>query len=340
MRKYLTFMLMICFISVFSHCGRSRTATVSSTVPDPPARYYVNPVISQSTPDPTVIRDLQTGLYFLYGTEDTRNIPIYRSENLVDWTLTGTVFTDEVRPKGNLWAPEICRIKDKYVLFYSLWNGDVWTSLIGYAVADSPQGPFMDKGTVIKSRDIGVEQSIDQYYIEDKGKSYLFWGSFRNIYAVELDITDELVITVKEETKQQITGNAFEGTNIYRYKGYYYLFASIGDFTNDTYRTVVGRSSNLLGPYADKEGKLMLDNGYEVVMGNSEQFYGLGHNAGLVEDDAGQTWMFYHGYERQTKKGRYVFLDKVFWDDQDWPYIQGGISSTKAVIPVIHKDGF
>ena len=295
-------------------------------------------MIKKSTPDPTVIRDPKTNIYYLYGTEDTRNIPIYQSKDLVNWELSGTVFTDNTRPNGNIWAPEISRIKNKYVLFYSLWNGNVWDSWIGYAVADSPKGPFVNKGAIIQSRDIGVEQSIDQYYYEEGGKSYMFWGSFRNLYAVELDVTDNLAITAKKETKQQIAGNAFEGTNIYKHNGYYYLFASIGNFEDDTYRTVVGRSTSLLGPYADKKGKLMLNNGYEFVLGNSEQFYGLGHNAGLVEDDANQTWMLYHGYETQTKKGRYVFLDQVKWDEQGWPYIQGGVPSMGAEAPIINKE--
>jgi arabinan endo-1,5-alpha-L-arabinosidase len=35
--------------------------------------------------------------------------------------------------------------------------------------------------------EIGVQNSIDPFYIEDDGKKYLFWGSFRGIYAIELN---------------------------------------------------------------------------------------------------------------------------------------------------------
>lgn len=337
MKKYfilfiLTFCTMIC-------CGSSDDGDSQKTTPPTPkpiTKYYINPVIKQSIPDPSVIRDPETRNYYLYGTEDTRNIPIYMSEDLVNWGLVGTVFTENTRPNGNIWAPEICRIKNKYVLFYSLWNGNVWDSFIGYAISDSPRGPFVNMGPIIQSRDIDVEQSIDQFYYEENGKFYMFWGSFRNLYVVELDITANLAITAKKETKKQIAGNAFEGTNIYKHNGYYYLFASIGNFEDDTYRTVVGRSENILGPYVDKQGKLMLNNGYEILLGNSNQFYGLGHNAGLIEDDDNQTWILYHGYEAQTKKGRYVFLDKVQWDNQDWPYIQGGVPSMGAEAPIIN----
>ena len=59
---------------------------------------YNNPVIKSSTPDPTVIR-ANDGYFYLYGTEDMSNMPIYRSRNLVDWTFVGTAFTDATRPK-------------------------------------------------------------------------------------------------------------------------------------------------------------------------------------------------------------------------------------------------
>ena len=37
-----------------------------------------------SLPDPSVIEG-DDGYYYLYATEDIRNLPIHRSKNLVDW---------------------------------------------------------------------------------------------------------------------------------------------------------------------------------------------------------------------------------------------------------------
>ena len=82
------------------------------------AQVYRNPVINVSVPDPTVIR-AKDGYFYLYGTENIRNLPIYRSSNLVDWSFVGTAFTDETRPqwnpKGNIWAPSISYIHGKYL---------------------------------------------------------------------------------------------------------------------------------------------------------------------------------------------------------------------------------
>ena len=106
-------------------------------------------MVTADAPDPSVIR-AGDGKYYLYATG--HGYSIFRSDDLVSWKRIGPVFTDETWPsairngrRGDLWAPEIRRIDDKYVLFYTLWFGDVKYSVIGYAVADNPQGPFVDK---------------------------------------------------------------------------------------------------------------------------------------------------------------------------------------------------
>lgn len=55
------------------------------------------------------------------ATEDIRNLPIHRSANLVDWEFVGTAFTDSTRPTFQqlIWAPDIRKIGDKYVLYYA-----------------------------------------------------------------------------------------------------------------------------------------------------------------------------------------------------------------------------
>ena len=305
--------------------------------------YYSNPVVASDAPDPSVIR-ADDGTYYLYATG--KGYSIFRSTDLVNWERVGTAFDDDTWPsairndrRGALWAPEIRRIGDKYVLFYTLWFGDVKYSLIGYATADSPEGPFNDQGILIDSQEIGVLQSIDQFYFEDGGKAWIFWGSFRDIYAMELDVTPDAVITPKPETKRRFAGTAYEGTNLYKRDGWYYFFASTGDYaggTESTYRTVVARSRDLMGPYLDKDGNNILDNGFTVVLDRNDKFSGPGHNAGLIEDADGRTWMFYHAYDNANPEaGRLGMIDEVLWDADGWPYIEGGTPSSTAIAPAI-----
>lgn len=308
-------------------------------------KYYNNPVIPVSVPDPTVLRAAD-GYFYLYGTENIRNLPIYRSKDLVEWEQRGTVFTDETRPTdvegASLWAPEIRYINGKYLLLYSLakW-GEHWVSTIGYATADSPEGPFTARGVVFSSKDVNVENSIDEFLYEENGKYYMLWGSFFGLYLMELNVTDDLTVTPKLETKQQIAGNAFEAMNLWKRNGYYYLFASIGsccEGANSTYTMVVGRSKNLAGPYLSKDGGTMMDNAYTVVISKSSAFVGPGHNSILQEDDNGDTWTLYHAFRAdRPEDGRMVLLDRVLWDEDGWPYVKDGQASIKAVCPVINK---
>ena len=54
---------------------------------------------------------------------------------------------------------------------------------VGVATSERPEGPFVDRGAMFTSETIGVNNSIDQFYIEDGGKKYLVWGSFwGNLY--------------------------------------------------------------------------------------------------------------------------------------------------------------
>ena len=299
---------------------------------------YTNPVINMSLPDPTIIK-AQDGYFYLYATENTRNTPIYRSKNLVDWTFSGTAFTDATRPtfepKGGLWAPDIEYINGQYVLYYSMsvWGGE-WTCGIGVAVASKPEGPFTDKGMLFRSNEIGVQNSIDQFYIEENGHKYLFWGSFRGIYATELS-EDGLSLKNGAE-KKQIAGTAFEGTYIYKKDGYYYLFASVGtccEGVKSTYQLVVGRSQSLFGPYFDKTGKNMMDNGYSLVIGSSDRFVGNGHCSEIVQDDSGNDWIFYHGVDTQNPQGRVLMLDQVRWDKEGWPYVENSKPSLSSKKP-------
>lgn len=95
-------------------------------------------------------------------------MPIHRSKDLVHWNFVGTAFTDKTRPafepKGGLWAPDINKIGDKYVMYYSMstWGGE-WTCGIGIATADKPEGPFTDLGKLFRSNEIKIQNCIDPF---------------------------------------------------------------------------------------------------------------------------------------------------------------------------------
>lgn len=326
-------------------CLWGGAAAHAQTQPTSSTMTYQNPVINYSLPDPTVIQG-GDGYFYLYATENIRNLPIHRSADLVNWESLGTAFTDSTRPtfepKGNLWAPDMNKIGNQYVMYYSMstWGGE-WTCGIGIATANRPEGPFKDHGKLFRSNEINIQNCIDPFYIEDRGKKYLFWGSFHGIYGTELAADG---LSLKKGAKvQRIAGDAYEGAYIHKRKDAYYLFASIGrccEGLKSTYTTVVGRSKSLFGSYVDKQGGAMMNDRHEVLIQKNEAFVGTGHNSEIVTDRNGADWMFYHAVSVANPEGRVLMLDRVNWGKNGWPIVEGTSPSLRSSAPAFPSSAF
>jgi arabinan endo-1,5-alpha-L-arabinosidase len=295
---------------------------------------YQNPVFEPVLADPSVIK-ADDGFYYAYGTEDawgddpkTKLVPIIKSKDLINWEYVGEAFEKKPRWKGagSLWAPDIAKINDKYYLFYSL---SIWGDSdpgIGVAISDNPAGPFDDRGKLFTSEEIGVKNSIDPFYYEHEGIPYLLWGSFHGIYGIELS-SDKL--GVKGE-KFQLAGDAYEAPYIIERDGFFYFFGSKGsccEGENSTYHVAVARSDSFKGPYVDKEGTSLLDNGGNVILKADEsgKFVGPGHNA-IVTDSKGVDWIVYHAIDKEEPllwtgaSRRPLMIDPLIWKD-GWPSV-------------------
>ena len=301
---------------------------------------YTNPVFDQDTPDPTVVQ-APDGTFYAYGTGGTCR----KSTDLVHWTDEGVAlerptWNDSVRTDKNgkqhpmrfsLWALDVSRVKkDRYLVYYAsaFWGNETRTGL-GVAEGTSPTH-FTDCGRMFRSTEIGVQNSIDPCYVEEGRRKYLVWGSFSGLYMGQLSKDGKQLKHPNELT--QLAGKAFEGAMIFKRGGYYYLFASVGtccEGERSTYRTVVGRSRRLAGPYVDRQGGRMLDNHYETVIKGNDRWRGPGHNSEIITDKKGQTWLLYHAFDAQDpSKGRVLLLDRLLWDQDGWPSVAGGTPST------------
>lgn len=307
-----------------------------------------NPVLRVNAADPSLLDDRErSGYYYLYVTGDgAHDIPVYRSSDLVDWELVGDAFPDGyTRTWGEswagMWAPDINYIGGKYVLYYSMgcWN-EPMLSESGVAVSDSPEGPFTDieGNPLLNYENCNVFNPIDVDFFDDGDRKYIFWGSYKlsddpdvdyGIYAIE--VTDDGLAVKEGASKIKIAGNQLEGVQVVKHDGKYYLFASTGSTlagAGSTYRVVVGKADNVLGPYYGPDGAPMLDNdGYDnhILSGDGTFFFGTGHNSGLVKDDAGQYWMAYHSLWIGTGElnVRCLCIDKVKWLGE-WPRTETG----------------
>ena len=325
------------FLSLVLGMAAALTACAAGETPT-----YQNPVIKYSLPDPSVIR-AHDNYFYLYATEDTHNVPIYRSKDLVTWRYAGTAFTDATRPMdmvpdGGIWAPDINYIDGRYVLYYSksTWGGS-WEAGIGVAWSTRPNGGFHEAHKLFVSNEIGIENCIDPFFMQDDdGRNYLFFGSFHDIYAIEL--TADGLNVMDDAVPTKIAGGLIEATMIYKHDGYFYLVGSTGtccEGANSTYRLVMSRSKNLLGPYVDRNGRSAIGDNFSPLLNKSPYVYGPGHCSRFVTDDAGQTWMVYHGYMADdVDAGRVTYLDRIQWGKDGWPQVQSMRPSTEAEVPL------
>lgn len=306
--------------------------------PDALTLTYVNPVFQPVLADPTVVK--ANGFFYAYGTEDNWGteggyhlVPVLKSKDLVNWTYQSNAFQRKPswKPQGGIWAPDVTEVDGKYLMYYSYSTWGDSNPGIGLAIADKPEGPFTDQGKVFDSKDMGVNNSIDPFFMEENGVKYVFWGSFHGLYAVQLSEDGRHPVG----DKVHVAFNHLEGVYIYKRNGFYYLFGSEGsccEGASSSYRVKVGRSSQLMGPYVDKSGNKLVDGPYGelILRGNdgTEGFAGPGHNAEIVTDDKGTDWLLYHGMMKSNARlsngtnRRSLMLDKITWVNE-WPQIQG-----------------
>lgn len=344
--KLITNILLIAFASIFSVVAQNKPLEETeqlATANSQEQPSYQNPIFEPDFADPTIIRATD-GWFYGYGTENTWTdgvhhiVPIIKSKNLVQWQFVKDAFATRPTWKkdGGIWAPDVSVVNGKYYMYYSFSTWGDSNPGIGLAIADQPQGPFIDKGKVFDSKTSGVENGIDPYFIQvkvgKKFKSYLFWGSFHGIYGVEL--AKDLKTTVGSKFK--IAGNAFEAAYIHKKNGKFYFFGSLGsccEGANSQYKVAVAVAKDIKGPYYDKNGAAILNDnqlGTLFLSGNKALgWVGPGHNSKIITDKAGNDFFLYHAIDvsKPLLPGgatrRPLMMDKINWVN-GWPEIVNG----------------
>lgn len=266
-----------------------------------------------------------------------RGVPSLRSKDLVDWQPGPRVFDQppgwiarEVpENRGVYWAPDVMKVGDRYLLYYSVSSFGKMDSAIGLATSptldpDAPAYRWTDHGVVVRSREGGDFNAIDPaVFQDDDGTLWLAFGSqWSGLKGVELDPATGKRLHPEEPMTPLATGVPIEAAYLARHRGRYYLFVNRGSCCQgdrSTYHIQVGRSDDLPGPYLDREGKALLEGGGTTVL---EQrigpLTGPGH-AGLVEKD-GRTWFTCHFEADRRMAGKATFAVMPFaWSNDGWP---------------------
>jgi hypothetical protein len=298
--------------------------------PKPP---YANPVVPFDCPDPGVVSVGDPPVYYAVCTGGS--FPIRRSHDLVLWEDTGAAVLPEGKPPwaangGRNWAPELHAIGGRFVAYYTSVNGDNVLS-IGAAVADSPTGPFTDRGGPLLEHPQGV---IDATLARDHdGRPFLVYKIDGNAHGEPTPIlirelaSDGLSfapgapeVELLRNAPGTWEGGVVEAPWIVERDGTYYLFYS-GNVYDHRYRTGVARASAITGPY-EKLG--------DPILGNGAGWVGPGHGSVVPVGD--RLYFTYHAWhandagQHDGARGRVILLDEIAIVD-GWPRIHDGTPS-------------
>ncbi|MNO18386.1 Extracellular endo-alpha-(1-_5)-L-arabinanase 2 precursor [compost metagenome] len=249
-----------------------------------------NPEFSNvSVHDPSVIKVDDT--YYVFGS----HLASAKSKDLISWTqLSSGVaddnvlipnVTEELRDtlswaqSDTLWAPDVIQLPDgNFYMYYNACRGDSPLSAMGIAVSNKIEGPYKDKGIILKSGMAGIGNDGKIYdstkkpnvvdpdvFFDKNGKLWMVYGSYSGgIFILELDSNTGFPLPDQGYGKKLLGGNHARIEGPYMLYSpetdYYYLFLSYGGLdANGGYNIRVARSKNPDGPFEDSEGQTMID---------------------------------------------------------------------------------
>jgi arabinan endo-1,5-alpha-L-arabinosidase len=290
---------------------------------------------TQQVHDPFIAKD--GGTYYLFSTGI--GIGVRTSTDLLAWKGAGSVFaskpswittTDPGNP-NHLWAPEVRYFGGKFHLYYSASRFGSKQSCIGHATrASLGSGPdWVDDGEALLCSNLGGNQhdynAIDPSPFEgEDGQIWLafgsFWGGLKLVRLDEdgrRDGPDFFSLATRANT-------AVEAPQLHYRAPYYYLFESVDSCcqgVNSTYKIMVGRASDVEGPYVDVAGGSLAEGAGSLVLSGGARWRGPGHNAILV--DGARTYNVYHSYDADSNGVPTLRIADLTWTDDGWPISAG-----------------
>jgi beta-xylosidase len=270
------------------------------------------------------------GGWYAYGTGRApggRQFEVLRSEDLVSWTSLGGAL--EPLPGAwatDYWAPEVAHADGRWYLYYSAGRGESGHRL-RVAVADAPEGPFHDAGTVLTPDE---RFAIDAHpFRDDDGRWYLYYA--HDVLEGERVGTtiavDRLAGMTRLEGRprtllrasgdwqvyrrdREMYGKVYdwhtlEGPFVRKRDGRYWLFYSGGAWEEPSYGVSFAVADHPLGPFAEpRPGPCVL----QTVAG---RVIGPGHNSVVTGPD-GEDWLVYHAWDPR-RSARRMWIDRLRW---------------------------
>lgn len=309
---------------------------------------------SYNVHDPAIIKS--GDWYYCYSTDaaygiDVRlGLQIRKSKDLVEWQFVGWVFNllpgigaayitqNEGQPYNSLWAPCIVKTGNEFRLYYSLSCSKPRLSVIGLATATNPEGPWVEKGIVVGSKNDNTVQTnaIDpSVVITSTGEHWMVYGSaWDGIYILQLNAETGLALNAGDKgkrianrgfTSDRYNGNIEGADLIYNPQfNKYYLFIAY-DWLETKYNVRVVKSNKPNGPFYDFNGidaNVNIDHVPMILapykFGNHSGWQGTAHSAAFSNSE-GQFFLAHQGRPGIDKYFMDLHIRKLFWTTDGWP---------------------
>ena len=301
--------------------------------PSPYDAPLLGPVIDKDYPDPSLL--VASGAFYAFATNASgRNVQASISTDLVHWRELPDALPalpSWARP-GFTWAPEVARIGDGYVMYFTARHSASGRQCIGAAIASTPAGPYRPRGDVPLVCEPELGGSIDPYpFLDADGTRYLVWKTDSNAIGTPTVIktarmaTDGLsflttpVALIANDLPWE--GAVVEAPTLVRRGDTYVLFYSANDYAGAAYAVGVATASSLEGPWVKSPRPILASGDSRVGPG--------GESVATVGDD---TWMLYHAW---SASGAYrdMRVARIAWDGARPTVVPATMSSLARVTP-------
>lgn len=323
-----------------------------------------NPIIPGMAPDPSIIR-VENTYYLATSTFHWMpGIQLYKSTDLVNWTLIDNVLKKDkinlqgTNTPGGIWAPHLSYDIEtkKYWLAYShMVNmaGREFSSNSYMMWSENISGPWSEP---IYLTSIGFDPSL---FHDEDGRHYaaiLEWESREgyqspgHIVIAEISLENgEVLGQWKRVTQGFTTRGCAEAPQIYKHAGYYYLLLASGG-TGYAHGVEIGRSKSIMGPYEPHPtGEPIItssprhlfslgdpDAGHFEMYNPNSLIQKAGHGS-LVDTPTGE-WYITHLMSRPlpgtllNPLGRETSIQKMRWNDDNWLEMEDGSNLAKIEV--------
>ena len=279
-----------------------------------------------------------------------RGVPSYHSRDLVKWKRGPAVFMTapewiaKIVPENrnmSYWAPDIIKLGDRYLLYYSVSSFGKMTSAIGLATnptldPNDPAYHWTDQGFVVRTQEGDNHNAIDPAIFHDNdGSLWMTYGSYwSGIKLIQLDPQTGKRLAPDSKLVSIAYNQSIEASYLCRHDDYYYLFVNWGSCCQgpkSTYNLRIGRSKTITGPYLDKAGVDLLHSGGSLFLATTNgPLIGPGH-AGTLSAE-GRDWFTsdFEGDLRMNGKATLAVMP-LRWRADGWP--EATVNDIKPGLP-------